>query len=27
VQPFVNLLAKEWTLQTGKADVWKPERR
>jgi peptidoglycan hydrolase-like protein with peptidoglycan-binding domain len=27
VQPFVNLLVKEWTLQTGKADVWKPERR
>lgn len=27
VQPFVTLLAKEWTLQTGKADVWKPERR
>jgi peptidoglycan hydrolase-like protein with peptidoglycan-binding domain len=27
VQPFVNLLAKEWALQTGKADVWKPERR
>jgi hypothetical protein len=27
VQPFVNLLAKEWTLQTGKADTWKPERR
>jgi peptidoglycan hydrolase-like protein with peptidoglycan-binding domain len=27
VQPFVNLLAKEWALQTGKADTWKPERR
>ena len=27
VQPFVDLLAREWTLQTGKADVWKPERR
>ena len=27
VQPFVNILAKEWLLQTGKADVWKPERR
>ena len=27
VQPFVNLLAKEWALQTGKADMWKPERR
>ena len=27
VQPFVNILAKEWALQTGKADVWKPERR
>ena len=27
VQPFVNLIAKEWTLQTGAADVWKPERR
>ena len=27
VQPFVNLLSKEWALQTGKADVWKPERR
>jgi peptidoglycan hydrolase-like protein with peptidoglycan-binding domain len=27
VQPFVNLLAKEWALQTGTADVWKPERR
>lgn len=27
VQPFVNLLAKEWALQTGKADKWVPERR
>jgi hypothetical protein len=27
VQPFVTLLAKEWKLQTGKNDVWKPERR
>jgi peptidoglycan hydrolase-like protein with peptidoglycan-binding domain len=27
VQPFVDILAKEWKLQTGKADVWKPERR
>ena len=27
VAPFVALLAKEWTLQTGKADAWKPERR
>ncbi|TDU83401.1 peptidoglycan hydrolase-like protein with peptidoglycan-binding domain [Kribbella voronezhensis] len=27
VQPYVNLLAREWTLQTGAADVWKPERR
>ncbi len=27
VQPFVNLLAKEWALQTGKADKWIPERR
>ncbi len=27
VQPFVNLLAKEWALQTGAADIWKPERR
>jgi peptidoglycan hydrolase-like protein with peptidoglycan-binding domain len=27
VAPFVALLAKEWTLQTGKPDVWKPERR
>ena len=27
VQPFVDMLAKEWKLQTGKADVWKPERR
>jgi peptidoglycan hydrolase-like protein with peptidoglycan-binding domain len=27
IQPFVNLLAKEWALQTGKADKWIPERR
>ncbi len=27
IQPFVNLLAKEWALQTGKADKWRPERR
>jgi hypothetical protein len=27
VQPFVNMLAREWALQTGKADSWKPERR
>jgi peptidoglycan hydrolase-like protein with peptidoglycan-binding domain len=27
VQPYVNLLAKEWALQTGKADKWVPERR
>lgn len=27
VQPFVNIVAKEWALQTGKADIWKPERR
>jgi hypothetical protein len=27
VQPFVNLLAKEWALQTGKADKWIAERR
>ncbi len=27
VAPFVALLAKEWKLQTGKADAWKPERR
>jgi hypothetical protein len=27
VRPFVDLLAREWKLQTGNADVWKPERR
>ena len=27
VQPFVNILAKEWAGQTGKVDIWKPERR
>ena len=27
IQPFVNLLAKEWALQTGKVDKWRPERR
>jgi peptidoglycan hydrolase-like protein with peptidoglycan-binding domain len=27
VAPFVTVIAHEWTLQTGKADVWKPERR
>ena len=27
VQPFVNMVAKEWQLQSGKADTWKPERR
>lgn len=27
VQPFIDLLAREWALQTGRADVWKPERR
>jgi peptidoglycan hydrolase-like protein with peptidoglycan-binding domain len=27
VQPFVNLIAHEWQLQSGKPDVWKPERR
>jgi hypothetical protein len=27
VQPFVDMLAKEWALQKGAADVWKPERR
>lgn len=27
VQPFVTLLSKEWALQTGNDDVWKPERR
>ena len=27
VQPFVNLLAREWALQTGKADKWTAERR
>lgn len=27
VQPFINILAREWTLQSGKADKWKAERR
>ncbi|MDO9456257.1 peptidoglycan-binding protein [Nocardioides sp.] len=27
VQPFVNILAREWALQNGKADKWTPERR
>ena len=27
IKPFVDMVAKEWQLQTGKADVWKPERR
>ncbi len=27
VQPFVNLLAREWALQKGAVDIWKPERR
>ncbi|ACV79186.1 peptidoglycan-binding domain-containing protein [Nakamurella multipartita] len=27
IQPFVDLLAREWAMQTGKADKWRPERR
>jgi peptidoglycan hydrolase-like protein with peptidoglycan-binding domain len=27
VQPFVDIIAREWKLQTATADLWKPERR
>jgi peptidoglycan hydrolase-like protein with peptidoglycan-binding domain len=27
VQPFVDIVAREWKLQTGNPDLWKPERR